>query len=121
LAQLFSREKCISLETYRSDGEPVRTTTFVVVDAGLVYVRTDQHTGKVKRILANPRVRIAPCNMRGSPKGAWVDGEARLVEGDEAARVLTLFKGKYGLLASILDPLNRFRGMRLTTIISIKV
>ena len=109
------------METYRSDGEPVRTTTFLVVDGDNIYVRTDLKTGKVKRLSENPRVRLAPSDMRGSPKGAWVEGEARMVEGEEAARVLLLFREKYGLLARVLDPLNRFRGIRFTGVISIKL
>jgi PPOX class probable F420-dependent enzyme len=121
LTTQLSGQRYINLETYRRDGEAVRTTVFVVVDGGLVYVRTNPRTGKVKRILDNPRVRLAPSDGRGSPRGDWMNGEAHMLEGEEAARILLLFKKKYGLLARILDPMNRLRGMGVTAVISIKV
>src|SRR5438132_12331821 len=73
----FAGKKHISLETYRKTGDLVRTPVWFVEENGELFVRTDSDTGKIKRIRNNPRVRVAPCNMRGTVKSDWVEGEAR--------------------------------------------
>ena len=97
----FTTARNISLETYRKNGDPVRTTVLVVEDAGKLFVRTDPRSGKVKRIRRNPKVRVAPSDMRGNTKGDWVEGEASFVKGAEAERVLGLFGKKYGLMVRL--------------------
>ena len=69
----FSNEKYINLETFRGQG-----TSVFVIDGRILYIRTDMSSGKVKRAKNNPRVRITPCNIRGQPKGKWMDGEMRM-------------------------------------------
>lgn len=115
----FLGQKFITLETYAKDGKAIRTPVFVVEDGGRVYVRTDPRTGKVKRIMSNSRVRIVPSDGRGAPRGDWLEGEARLVGGPEAVRILELFKKKYGFFGMMTDSFNRLRGRKLTTVISI--
>ena len=80
-AKQFSNEKYISLETYKKNGEAVKSPVWVVEDGGVVYVRTDPTSWKAKRIRKNPRVRIAASDLRGKVTGQWVDGEARFIEG----------------------------------------
>ncbi len=68
-------EKYINLETYRKNGQGVRTPVwFVEEDNGdggnVLYVRTSDDTGKYKRVRNNPSVQIAPCDMRGSVKAS---------------------------------------------------
>jgi hypothetical protein len=106
-AKQFSDARYISLETYRKSGNPVRTTVWVVEDAGVVYVRTSPRSGKVKRIRRNPHVRLAQTNLMGKVSGEWADGEGRLIEGDESGRVLELFRRKYGLQLKLLGWLGR--------------
>ena len=103
----FAGEKCISIETYRKTGDPVRTPVWFVEENGELFVRTDSDTGKMKRIRNNPRVRVATCNMRGSIKGAWVDGEARKIDTESSERIFSLLKKKYGLTYRII----RFVGL----------
>src|SRR5216117_2155356 len=74
----FDGERVISLETYRRNGEPVRTPVWFLKEDGLLYVHTDNGTGKVKRIVRNPKVRIAPSHFRGKPKADYIDGRAEL-------------------------------------------
>ena len=68
----------INLETYRKNGQAVQTPVWFVIDGRTLYIRTDKSSGKVKRAKNNPRVRITPCNIRGQPKGKWMDGEMRM-------------------------------------------
>ena len=105
LAEL-AKQKHIALETYRKTGEPVRTPVWPMVDNGLVYVVTRSHTGKVKRLRNNPSVRIAPSSFGGEPKGEWVEGTARFVQGEEAERAVQLRKKKYGLQATLVGMMS---------------
>ena len=49
-------EKCISLETYRKNNQPVRTAVWFVIKDDLIYVVTRDQTGKVKRLRNNRQV-----------------------------------------------------------------
>ena len=46
----FKGEKVISLETYRRNGGPVRAPVWFLEEGGILYVHTDDRTGKTKRI-----------------------------------------------------------------------
>ena len=104
----FVREKHISLETYRKTGEAVRTPVWFIEENGELLVRTDSSTGQIKRIRNNPRVRIAPCNARGTVKGRWVDGEARMIESESSEHVFSLLRKKYGVSYRIVRFVQRF-------------
>jgi len=104
----FAGKKCISIETYRKTGDPVRTPVWFIEENGELFVRTDSHTGKIKRIRNNPRVRVAPCSMSGTVKGAWVDGEARMIDMESSERIFSLLKKKYGMPYRIVRFFQRF-------------
>ncbi len=52
---------------------------------GNIHVRTNEDTGKVKRIRRNPHVRIAPSSVTWVPKKEWTEAEA-LMGGEERRR-----------------------------------
>ena len=95
-------EKYINLETYRKDGRGVRTPVWFVEsssgDGSILYVRTSDDTGKYKRIRNNPSVQIAPCDMRGSVKGKWIKGEARIASEEEKLKAFKMLEKKYGII-----------------------
>ena len=80
----FAGQKYLNLESYRRNGQAVRTPLWFVEMNDRLYVRTPDDAWKVKRVRRTPRVRIAVCNMRGVPKSEWMDATARIAEGDEA-------------------------------------
>lgn len=92
----FAGHKYLNLETYRRNGEAVRTPVWFAEDVGVLYIYSLAEAGKIKRIRRNPRVRIAPCTMRGEVRGDWVDAAARLLDGEAAARGDELLDRKYG-------------------------
>jgi hypothetical protein len=54
--------------------------------------------------------------------GAWVEGEAHMLEGEERDRVLKVFKKEYGRIGySMVSFVGRLSGERLTAVISIKL
>jgi PPOX class probable F420-dependent enzyme len=110
----FAKAKYLSLETFRKTGAGVRTPVWFAEDPArqptTFYLYTLPDSGKAKRIRNNSKVRIAPCNMRGDIRGAWVDARARICEGNEGAKGQSLLNQRYGLMKRIGDFFSRMRG-----------
>jgi len=92
----FANQQYLTLETYRRDGQAVRTPVWFAEDNGVLYVHTVKNAGKVKRIRRTARVRVAPCDMIGAVKGEWIDGEARVLDEAGLTRANQLLDQKYG-------------------------
>ena len=91
-------KKYLSLETFKKNGAGVRTPLWFAADSAStskLYIYTIDNTGKVKRIRNNGRVRVAPCDMRGTVQGDWMDAHAEIVTGPEAAQGTRLLNKKY--------------------------
>jgi PPOX class probable F420-dependent enzyme len=108
---LFSREKYVSLETFKRSGQGVKTPVWFVLNNDALYVYTEVDSWKVKRIRSNPRVRVAVCNMRGDVKSQWFDGTASIVEGEERLTADKLLDRKYFLkgLFNVLSRIGRHK------------
>src|SRR5215216_4449242 len=119
LAQ-FRNQKYLNLESYRKNGTPVATPVWFAENDGLFYVYSLANAGKVKRIRNNPRVRVVPCDVRGKPRGAWVDADARIADAETAIRGHQLLNQKYGLLKRVGDVFSRLR-KRERAVITIQV
>jgi hypothetical protein len=118
----FSNQKYLNLESYRKDGKPVLTPMWFAEDSRVLYVYTLVHAGKVKRIRNNPRVRVVPCDVRGTPKGTWVDGKARIVDTpEEEKRGHALLDKKYGWLKKIANFYSGLIMKRARVVITIRV
>ena len=98
----FARAKYLNLETFRKTGVGVCTPVWFAQDlchstpsATVFYVYSEAGAGKVKRIRNNPKVRIAPCTMRGNLQGAWVDARVYIAEGEQAVHAQDLLRKKY--------------------------
>jgi len=121
----FAGQKYLNLETFKKDGTGVKTPVWFAEDpsAGLdsnqakLYVYTIGVSGKVKRIRNNPRVRIAPCDMRGKVLGEWVEARAEIVIGEEDARGTQLLKKKYFPWKQLLDFFAKFRNRNHTVFV----
>ena len=92
----FANQQYLNLETYRKDGQAMRTPVWFAEDSGVLFLHTVKNSGKVKRIRRTARVRVAPCDMTGTVKGEWIEGEARVLDADGARRVDELLDRKYG-------------------------
>lgn len=100
LAQ-FAGQKYLNLETYRKTGAAVATPVWFAEDSGVLYIYSLANAGKVKRIRNNPRVRVMPCDMRGKPRGEWVDALARTLDAAGAERAHRLLDKKYGWMKKL--------------------
>jgi PPOX class probable F420-dependent enzyme len=111
-AKQFGRQSCLNLETFKRSGQGVKTPVWFVQDGRTLYVRTGAESGKVKRVRNNGQARVVPSDAQGAPLGEWVDGTARLVEGDEADRASRMATRKCGLSKVGFDLMNRLQGRR---------
>jgi len=106
----FTNAKYLNLETFRKTGIGVRTPVWFAEESSTFYVYTLPDSGKAKRIRNNPKVRVAPCDMRGNLRGAWVEARARVCEGPEVAHGQELLRRKYGWMKIVGDFFSRMRG-----------
>jgi len=109
----FQHHKYLNLETFRKNGQGVRTPVWFAADpAGgvpqtlCVYSTAD--SGKSKRIRNDPRVRVAPCDARGNLRGDWIEARAEIVTGDAAQHGMGLLNKKYIPWKQLLDFFSSF-------------
>ena len=98
----FLTEKHLNLETYRNNGQAVKTPVWFVIDNDIIYVTTPSTTGKVKRLNHNKNVRIAPSDLKGKLKGDWIGATAYFANESESTQAIKLRKKKYGLMAILV-------------------
>ena len=116
----FAGQKYLNLESVKRDGTPVRTPVWFAEEAGVLYVYTLANAGKVKRIRRYSHVRLAPCTMRGTVLGPWVEADASIVDATAAARGHTLLRHKYGWMKGLGDMFSRLLN-RERVVIAIRV
>ena len=94
----------INLTTFRKDGREVATPVWCAVVNGKLCFYTVGNSGKVKRIRATRRVKVAPSDGRGKPLGAWSEGIGRILSDPaEAARVYQAISAKYGWQYALIN------------------
>jgi uncharacterized protein len=116
-------EKYVSLATYRQNGVEVKTPVWMAELAGRYYVFSAGDAGKIKRIRATARVRLAACDVRGKVRSTWIEGRARIVS--EPALIVEVRKAlrrKYGLVMLLTDVMATMTGrMRRRAYIEIEL
>jgi hypothetical protein len=75
-----ARCKRALLVTYRRDGTPVPTPVWAAQGDGVLYVRTERSSGKVKRLRRDARMLVAPCTVKGEPLGAPFEASASVLD-----------------------------------------
>ncbi len=117
----FSKKKYLNLETFRRNGESMRTPVWFVQEGETIYVHTAANSGKVKRIRNNDRVNIASCKMDGKLTGSWVPAQAcEICDPTVLATVERLLDRKYGLVRKIFQN-RRTRTEVKNSILEIKI
>ena len=98
----LANEKYLLLTTFRKDGRGVSTPVWVARHGEELVVRTPIDAGKVKRIRRDGAVEIAPCDVRGRPRGESVTGRARLLDADQTRGVRAAIERKYGIIGRLV-------------------
>jgi PPOX class probable F420-dependent enzyme len=100
----LGRAAYVSLATFRRNGRAVETPVWIAEAQGRLYAFSEADAGKVKRLRNDPRVRLAPCGVRGRVLGPWVEGKARVVgESDIELRAYEALRRKYGWQMRLVD------------------
>ena len=93
-----------SLATFRKSGKEVATPVWFAAANDTFYVFSAGDAGKVKRLRASSRARVAPCDGRGKVLGEWQDATARLFsEPAETRTAYAALRKKYGVQMWVLD------------------
>lgn len=107
----LAEAKYLLLTTFRKDGRAVPTPVWFAADGAEFVVWTAATSGKVKRIRRDGAVTIAPCDLRGNPRGEAVGAHARLLDATGTERVRRLISRRYGPLGWVSVAASRlFRG-----------
>ncbi len=85
------------LVTYKRDGTPVPTPVWAALGDGVLYVRSERSSGKLKRLRRDARMLVAPCTVRGEPLGAPFEASARVLEPAEELPAERALAARYGL------------------------
>jgi uncharacterized protein len=104
-------EKYVSLATYRRNGVEVKTPVWIAEVARRYYIFSAGNAGKVKRIHATPRVRLAACDVRGNIQSAWMEARAQIISDSSLiAQIRKALRRKYGLMMGLLDVMATVSG-----------
>jgi len=95
----FEKQKYLNIETFRKNGQGVKTPVWFVQDGETLHIWTQAGSGKAKRIRRDGLVRVVPSTATGEPRGEWLSAQAMADDSPEAMQhVESLMKKKYGLM-----------------------
>lgn len=105
-------ERYVSLATWRKSGARVLTPVWIAGLGGKFYVFSEGKAGKVKRIRANGRVAMAPCDVRGNIRREdWIEGRARVLPaGEDLTAIYASFSRKYGMQMWVTNFFSKLSG-----------
>jgi PPOX class probable F420-dependent enzyme len=113
----FEKQQYLNIETFRKNGQGVKTPVWFVQDGETLHVWTFAESGKIKRIRRDGSVRIAPSIASGEPVGDWVNAQAVTYNSDEAIQyVENLMKKKYGFSFFLFSGLGKIRKSKTAVI-----
>lgn len=88
-------QKYVSLTSFRKNGNPVTTPVWFGEEDNRLFIMTRSDSGKYKRIRNNPKVRVAPCTIRGVTTGPLLDAIARILPPEEHPHARKTINRKY--------------------------
>lgn len=115
----FQNQEYLNLETFRKNGQGIKTPVWFAKDGDALYVWTQADSGKAKRIRRETpvNVNIAPCKPDGSLLGEWVPARASRDDSPEAVEhVRKLMVQKYGLMFHAFALMGKLRKAEYTTL-----
>lgn len=113
----FKNRQYLNLETFRRNGEGVKTPVWFAQDGETLHIWTQADSGKVKRIRRDGKVRIVPSTASGEAVGDWVDASAVVLDmPGETERTFAMLKQKYGFMFNVFGFMGKMRGAKYVTI-----
>ena len=118
----FEKQQYLNIESFRKNGQGVKTPVWFVEDEEALHVWTQADSGKARRIRRDGTIRVAPSTGSGEPVGEWVSAQAKTDESPEAIKNVTkMMKKKYGIMFSVFGFVGRMRGGAKYTAIKIQI
>lgn len=94
------------LRSFRADGGAADTPVWFAIDGDNLVFRTKRGP-KTRRLAANPRVELQPCDYRGRPTDvAVVHGSARVLDGAAAEAANRTLHRRYGWQWNVIPMLK---------------
>lgn len=113
----FEKQQYLSIETFRKNGQGVKTPVWFVQDGEVLYIWTQTDSGKAKRVRNVSKVNIAPSRGDGAPLADFVPASANRDDSLDAVKhVRGLMVKKYGLVFHLFATLGKLRKAQYTTI-----
>ncbi len=113
----FEYQQYLNIETFRKNGQGVKTPVWFAQEEGGLYIWTETTSGKARRVRATPRVMIAPSRADGSLLGEWLPALASADDSPAALdHIRKLMRAKYGVMFAMFGLLGLFRRARYTSI-----
>jgi len=113
----FNKQQYLNLETFRKNGQSVKTPVWFAQDGETLRIWTQADSGKAKRIRRDGNVRIAASTASGEPVSEWVKATATVIdETEEIKKTVRLLRKKYGLMFNLFGTLGKLRNAKYTTI-----
>lgn len=113
----FENQQYLNLETFRKNGQGVKTPVWFAQEGPTLYIWTQVDSGKAKRVRNNGRVNVAPSRGDGAPLGEWSPASASRDDSLETVeKVRRLFTKKYGLTFQAFALLGKLRNAKYTTL-----
>jgi hypothetical protein len=89
--------KYINLETFKKDGNGVKTPVWAAPLDGKLVVMSAGDAFKVKRLRRDPHARVAACDVRGKVRGEWHEATGRILDDPaDVERAHGALRKKYG-------------------------
>ena len=106
-----ANERYVSLATFKRNGKAVLTPVWLARHNDRFYLFSESKAGKMKRIRANPAVRLAACSASGKITSAWLDARARVfTDAQLIDAALIALRRKYGWQMIITTFFSRLSG-----------
>jgi PPOX class probable F420-dependent enzyme len=105
-----AKAEYILLTTFTKDGRPKPTPIWAAPSGDGLVVITQEKSWKVKRIRNTPRVTIAECDRRGTPKGEAVEAAASILDKAANSATYDAIARRYGLLGKGFKFLSKLNG-----------
>jgi hypothetical protein len=111
----LDRSWTVLLTTYKRDGSAVATPVNLAVEGDHAYFRSYDKAWKTTRIRNNSAVELAPCSVRGKPRGPSVHARARLLDTNEELHAREVIAHRHPLFQRFVIPfghkISRYRTM----------
>ena len=96
----LTKNKYISLKTFRRDGTPIPTPVWFAFDESdhQIFMTTAKKASKLKRLRHTDKVEFAFCDARGKTYSKYFSGTCKELDQNNIFQTHNLLKKKYGII-----------------------